>query len=128
MPDTRSWTDKRVDEFVGNLLQVGVLLSAITVLTGGALFLFRHGHAPANYHTFRGEPGELRGVTGVVRGALAGRSDALIQLGLLLLIATPVARVVFSIFAFIEQRDRVYVVITLIVLAALLFGLAGASL
>ena len=50
---------------------------------------------------------------------LDGRGRALIQLGLLLLIATPVARVAFSVFAFERQRDWTYVGITLFVLAVL---------
>ena len=52
---------------------------------------------------------------------LGGRG--IIQLGLLLLIATPVARVVFSVIGFVRQRDFVYVVLTLIVLAVLLYSL-----
>ena len=49
----------------------------------------------------------------------------MIQLGLLLLIATPVARVAFSLVAFIRQRDRTYIVITTIVLGLLLYSLMG---
>jgi uncharacterized membrane protein len=58
---------------------------------------------------------------------LAGQGRGIIQLGLLFLIATPVARVVFSIFAFSVQRDRLYVVVTLTVLAILMFSLTGAQ-
>ena len=59
------------------------------------------------------------------RGAIAPRPDAVVQLGLVLLIATPVARVAMSLVAFILQRDRVYVVVTSIVLALLIFSLSG---
>ena len=59
----------------------------------------------------------------VTVGALALHARAIIQLGLLLLIATPVARVVFSVYAFARQRDWVYVVVTLIVLGVLLYSL-----
>jgi uncharacterized membrane protein len=52
-------------------------------------------------------------------------SRGLIQLGLLLLIATPVARVAFSVLAFAEQRDWLYVSITLVVLAVLVYSLAS---
>lgn len=58
---------------------------------------------------------------------LDGRGRALIQLGLLLLIATPVSRVAFSVFAFERQRDWTYVGITLAVLAVLVYSLAGGS-
>jgi uncharacterized membrane protein len=50
------------------------------------------------------------------------------QLGLFLLIATPVARVVFSLLAFAIQRDHLYVGITLVVLAVLTFSLTGGQL
>ena len=49
----------------------------------------------------------------------------MIQLGLLVLIATPIARVAFSLVAFALQRDRIYVIVTLIVLAVLLYSLTG---
>lgn len=57
--------------------------------------------------------------------ALELRSRGIIQLGLLLLLATPVARVAFSIYAFAHQRDLTYVFITSIVLAILLYSLAS---
>jgi uncharacterized membrane protein len=64
-------------------------------------------------------------VGGIVRGVRALHEAAVVQLGLLLLIATPVARVAFSLVAFILQRDRVYVVVTMIVLGLLVFSLVG---
>ena len=63
-----------------------------------------------------------------MRDSLHGRPRGLIQFGLLLLIATPVARVAFSVFGFTQERDWVYVVITLIVLALLVYSLSGGSL
>ena len=67
----------------------------------------------------------MRTVSGIIRGTASFHGRNIIQLGLLLLIATPVARVAFSVVAFALERDRLYVVITLIVLAVLLFSLAG---
>lgn len=119
------WTDHQVEQFIGKLLQAGVLLSAVVVLLGGVAYLVRYGSAPADYRTFRGVPAGLDSVHGVIGGALKLRSRWIIQLGLLLLIATPIARVVLSLFAFARQRDRAYVVITALVLGLLLFGLSG---
>jgi uncharacterized membrane protein len=76
-----------------------------------------------DYGVFRGEPGYLRSLAGIVRAALTGDSRAIVQLGLAFLIATPIARVAFTLVAFALQRDRVYVGVTLLVLALLLFGL-----
>jgi uncharacterized membrane protein len=63
-----------------------------------------------------------------LREALVWRphAAAVIQLGLLLLVATPVARVIFSVFAFAWERDWLYVLLTLIVLAVLLYSLFAA--
>ena len=119
------WSDQRLEMVIGVLLQVGVLLAAAVVVLGGILFLARHGSSIPSYHVFQGEPTDLRTVSGIFRYALAFEGRGIIQLGLLLLIATPVARVVFSIAGFALERDHMYVVITIIVLAILIFSLAG---
>lgn len=125
-PDARSrWTDEQVDQILGNLLRVGVVVATVVAVIGGVLFLAKHGLEPARGRVFQGEPPELRSVGAILRGALALRPDAVVQLGLLLLVATPVARVAMSLVAFILQRDRVYVVVTSIVLALLIFSLTG---
>jgi uncharacterized membrane protein len=117
------WPDHRVEQMVGNLLRIGVLVSTAIVLVGGAIHLLRHAGEAADHFAFHGEPIELCHPASIVReaGSLSGRG--VIQVGLLVLIATPVFRVVFSAYAFWRQRDRAYVVITLIVLAVLTFGL-----
>jgi uncharacterized membrane protein len=128
MTGRQRWTDEQVEQVIGNLLRYGVLTAALVTLAGGVLFLIRHGGEPADHHLFKGEPADLRTVSGVVRDTLAGSSRGLIQLGLLLLIATPVGRVVFSVYAFLRERDWLYVVVTLFVLAVLLFSLFGPEL
>ena len=123
----RSWTDQRIENILGNLLRAGVLLSALVVLIGGVIYLLRHGRSPMDFGVFRGEPADLRGVRGIIRDTLALRGRGIIQLGLLLLIATPVARVAFSIFGFAEEHDRMYVVFTVIVFSILLYSLIGSA-
>ena len=118
-------TDERVERIIGTLLRVGVMLAAGVVTAGAALYLWRHGGEHPDYRTFHGVPAELRTLGPILRGVWTGRGRALVQLGLILLIATPVARVAFSVFAFAQQHDRIYVLITLIVLAILLYSLAG---
>ncbi len=75
-----------------------------------------------------GEPADLRSVSGIMKSAISFHTRGLIQLGVRLLIATPVARVVFSIIAFALQRDRTYIVVTLIVLGVLFYSLFGGGL
>jgi uncharacterized membrane protein len=119
------WTDERVEAVMGNLLRTGVILAAMVVLAGGILYLIRYGATFPDYRVFRGEPADLRNVSGILTSAIDLRSRALIQVGLLVLVATPVARVAFSVFAFARQHDFTYVVLTLIVFTVLLFSLAG---
>jgi uncharacterized membrane protein len=107
------------------MLRSGVILSTALVLGGGIWYLFQFGAERPEYGTFHGEPAMLRSVSGIVRGAVALDARSWVQLGLLVLIATPVARVLFSIFAFAAQRDRTYVTITLVVAVVLLYSLFG---
>lgn len=124
----KQWTDQNIEEWIGNLLRVGVTLAATVVLFGAGIYLARHGRETPHYRVFRGEPADLRTISGIAKAALAVQGRGLIQLGLLLLIATPVARVAFSVAAFAIERDRLYVVVTLIVLAVLMYSLAGGHL
>lgn len=121
------WRDRRIEIILGNLLRAGVLFSAAVVLCGACIYLFRHAHEPADYRVFRGEPSEFRTIPGVIQSVINGRGRGLIQLGLLLLIATPIARVAFSVAGFAIERDRLYVALTLIVLAILLYSLLGSG-
>lgn len=122
------WSDDAVELLVGRLLRVGVLAAAALVLVGGILYLARHALEPAHGAVFAGEPDDLTRVGGILRssGELTGRG--LIMGGLLLLIATPVARVALSLVAFVLQRDGLYVGITAFVLALLLASLVGGAL
>jgi len=117
------WTDQQVEEIIGRLLITGVLISAILVAGAGIFYLLKYGSAPPHYRIFNGEPADLRSVHGAFADALAGKRRGLIMVGLLLLIATPIARVIFSVFAFLRENDRLYVGITLVVLAVLFFSL-----
>jgi uncharacterized membrane protein len=111
---------------LGTLLRVGVSAAAAVVLMGGALYLSRHGMEHPAYHTFHSGPSDLRTLPGIIAGALHLREREVIQFGLVLLIATPIARVAFAVFAFFHQRDWLYVGISALVLALLLYGLATA--
>jgi uncharacterized membrane protein len=112
-----------LDRHIGVLLRTGMAVSASVILLGGVLFLLRHGSEVVDYHTFHGVPPELRSITGIANGAIHGHALPLIQFGLLLLIATPVLRVVFSVFGFAAEKDYLYTGIALIVLAVLLYSL-----
>jgi uncharacterized membrane protein len=117
--------ERRVETLIGNLLRGGVLASAVVVLLGGVFYLAADGTGEPHYQLFRGERSELRSVPGVIRDALQLRSRGVMQLGLLLLMATPVMRVIVAGIAFALQRDKTYVAVALIVLASLTYSLFG---
>jgi uncharacterized membrane protein len=121
-------SDRRLEAIIGNLLRAGVVIAAAVTSIGGVIYLAHSGESVAHYRVFRGEPADLRHVKGVLSDAYSGDGLGIMQLGLLLLIATPVARVAFSLAAFAVQRDRLYVVVTLVVLGVLSFSIAGGQL
>jgi uncharacterized membrane protein len=118
-------SDQKIELIVGNLLIVGVCLSAALVVVGGIAFLIGHANEHPHFKVFKGEPADLRGIPGILEDVRRWDSRGVIQLGLLVLLATPVARVAFSLLAFMRQRDKTYVVVTCIVLTVLLYSLFG---
>jgi uncharacterized membrane protein len=123
MSASKRLSEHDAEQLIGRLLQTGVLLAAAVTLVGGALLLAQHGSSAPAFSDFRGQPGNLTSIIGILRGVRAGQSDAIVQLGIVLLIATPIARVAFTLVVFALQRDRIYVFITLFVLMLLLYGL-----
>ncbi len=120
----RGLSDERVDGIISDLLRIGVIASAVIVFSGGILYLVSDGSKPApDLQEFHKQPEKLRNPIHIVREAVSLRVLGLIMLGLLLLIATPVARVIFSVAAFALQRDYLYVLFTLLVLSVLLYSL-----
>jgi uncharacterized membrane protein len=119
------WTDEEFDVRLAMVLRGGVLASALVVLVGGIVYLARHGVERPQYHVFPSKSASFRSLNAVfsLTTILSGRG--LIQLGLLLLIATPVARVVFSIIGFVRGRDWLYVAVTLTVLILPTYSLAA---
>jgi len=115
-PDSHA--EKIATTSIGWILQGGVLLSAAVVVLGILLLLLRPGGlSPERMLAF---PTTLNQVAA---GLLVLRPQAVITLGLLLLIATPVIRVAASILVFAFERDRKFVIITLTVLVILLGSL-----
>ena len=123
--DERHETDQRIEIFLGHLLRLGVTLAALIVIIGGVMYLKGAPSTIPNYKTFHGQPEELTSVRQTVQGSADFQPLAIIQLGLLLLIATPVARVFFSIIGFAMERDWMYIGFTIVVLLLLLHSLTG---
>jgi uncharacterized membrane protein len=116
--------DQRLEVLIGGMLRVGVSVSALVVLAGGILYLMRGGAAP-DYTHFHSAPKEALSIGGTFWGVVHGSAVSIIQLGILLLIATPVVRVIFALVGFLLQRDKLYVLVSAVVLAILLFSLVN---
>lgn len=117
--------DAGVERALGGLLRAGVLTAGAVVLAGALLFLAGHGAEPADFATFRGEPEDLRNLSGMLRSAFALEGRGVMQLGIAILIATPIARVALSVGAFARARNARYAAITATVLAVLVYSMFG---
>lgn len=118
-------TDERLDTIVGVVLRLGVIIAAALVLAGGVAYLIHNPAAPADHKIFRGVPAGFKTFPGIVAGAAALDPLFIIQLGLLVLIATPVLRVIICAAGFALQRDWLYAAVSMIVLALLVYSIAG---
>jgi uncharacterized membrane protein len=122
-----AWTETELDIRMGRLLQWGITLAACVMLIGAAVFLFHYAKTLPSYRTFRGGTSRLQSLHGILGQAIRGDGSGLIQLAVVLIIATPVARVIFAAYAFFRQRDWLYAVISMTVLSLLIYGLVHAA-
>ncbi len=121
--------DTDMQAIIGWVLRAGVFVSMLVVFIGGVIYLSRHSTEHIDYHEFKGVPDFVHTLPGIFHGILAGRGRAIIQAGIILLIATPVVRIIFSAVGFMIEKDYLYVGITLLVLliiiSAILTGHGG---
>ncbi len=122
LPPTASSEEQQVALMVSRLLRGGVLLSAAIVLIGAIVYLNQHPEQVPFYHVFTGEPHQLRTLHGIVYSALSFSGRGIIQLGLLVLLATPLARVAVALVGFMMAYDKLYTAVAGLVLAILVFG------
>ncbi len=116
-------SDYDIEAVMGKLLITGVIVSGTLILFGGIYYLMQHGFSTPHFKTFRGEPSNLRSVSQIFKGVIHFDSLSIIQLGLLLLIATPISRVIFSVIGFLFEKDYLYVLISLIVLGIIAYSI-----
>ncbi|HUZ45686.1 MAG TPA: DUF1634 domain-containing protein [Terriglobia bacterium] len=114
---------RRMEKLIGIVLLAGVLISAFIVLFGGVLYMWRHGSSPVHYRIFRGEPSDLRSLAGIWKDFEQGSGRGAIQFGLMLLVGVQLVRVALTGVLFLLNRDKIFVVITFLVLAMLTYAL-----
>lgn len=119
------FADRDVQLILGTLLRVGVISAMAVVFAGGVIYLLSNYASVVDYHVFDAHKSGLSSMAAVYKGVIEFDGRAIIQFGTLLLIFTPVARVVFSVFSFLIERDYLYVVIGLLVLVVILISLSN---
>lgn len=120
-------TDEQIDRAIGIILRTGVILAALFVAGGGIAYLWTHANIAPQYAKFRGAPANLTHISTIVREFTSLQPRLVIQFGLILLMATPVVRVIACALGFGVQRDWKYVIVSLIVLTFLMISLIGHS-
>jgi uncharacterized membrane protein len=108
--------------FLGKTLRLGTIVSCAITLLGGIIYLFHSHHITPDYspENFKGAAGYLREFSGIIPRILEADGAAIIQLGVIVLIATPIVRILFSVVAFLLEKDYLYVGITLLVLGIII--------
>jgi uncharacterized membrane protein len=114
--------DQRLEIAMGRMLRVGVTVAALVVLAGGVLYLSQSSSPIPDYSHFHGAPAAYEHITAIFAGALRIESKSLIQFGILLLIGTPISRVLSGVVGFAFMKDRLYAAVSAIVLIVLLLS------
>ncbi len=117
--------DTDIQLLIGRVLRMGMFLSMSVVFFGGIIYLYRHGHSIADYSEFKSISPFLLHAVSLVRGVYALRGQAIIQFGIILLIATPIVRVAFSVVGFIMEKDYMYTCISLMVLCIIFISMVS---
>jgi uncharacterized membrane protein len=117
--------DTDMQSLLGNVLRAGTVISISVVFFGGVIYLIRHGHSVAGYTSFKGVPAFVQHSDGLINGAIHLKGQAIIQLGIIMLIATPILRVVISAVGFVLEKDYFYVAISILVLLIIFISMLG---
>src|ERR1700740_2866714 len=123
MASQGKFKDTDMQLIIGWILRGGVAVSMAVVVIGGVFFLYRHGHSVPDFRAFKGVPDFINSPQKVFESALQLRGQAIIQLGIALLIATPILRVVFAAIGFILEKDHLYTLISIIVLLVIIISM-----
>ncbi|MCL4389283.1 DUF1634 domain-containing protein [Candidatus Marsarchaeota archaeon] len=116
-----------LEYIIGNTLRIGVVASIIIILTGLALLLLMPSASRYAISIIASPTSKLNSSV-IGFGAMLNGLESLdgvyyIMLGLAVLIATPVARVLLSVLWFFQRRNVIYTVITFIVLTNILVAI-----
>jgi uncharacterized membrane protein len=117
-----SEADLKMEVNISRMLRAGVSVAALVVLAGCILYLWQAHGIEADYRHFHGVPAPADQVGPIFEGIRHLDSRSIIHLGILFLIATPILRVAYCVFGFAAQKDKLYVLVSSIVLLVLLYS------
>jgi uncharacterized membrane protein len=123
----KKFKDTDMQLLLGQVLRAGTVISISIVFFGGVLYLYRHGHSTADYRVFKGTPNFVHQAKGLFQGMASLKGQAIIQIGIMLLIATPILRVIFSAVGFMLEKDYLYLGISLLVLLIIIASMLSGS-
>lgn len=109
-------TDKNMQHTLANVLRIGVWLATATIALGGIVFLHSKAHTKIVFDVFKPHDATYISVATILSGLKVADGLAIVQLGIFLLILTPVVRVLFAVVGFLKEKDYLYVAIGTLVL------------
>ncbi|WP_060872586.1 DUF1634 domain-containing protein [Myroides odoratus] len=122
---TTKFTDNQLQSIIGNVLRYGVLSALTVTLLGGIILLAKDSQQMVSFSTFVEKDQNLFVVfKTILQGIKDWNGESIIFLGILLLFLTPALRLLLSLFSFILEKDAMYVVITLIVIAVIILSVS----
>ncbi|WP_316799881.1 DUF1634 domain-containing protein [Pedobacter frigidisoli] len=125
MRQDKNLEDKDIQVILGTMLRAGVVISMAIVLVGGFIFLFHNQGSLTDYRVFKPELAKFSSIIKIFKGIPSLEGDAIIQFGILMLIFTPIARIIFAIISFFIEKDYLYVLIGFIILTIITISLSG---
>lgn len=113
-----------IQQLIGNTLRWGVSIACIVAFIGGILYLVQHGSEPMkdySHFSYADEhSADFTTLSGIIRGLLNFTAVGWIQTGVLVLLLTPIMRVLLSLIDFLQEHDWLYALITALVLAVII--------
>lgn len=123
-PNKKNLVDKDIQQVIGHLLRYGIWTALTVACIGGMIYIFRHSTETVNYSRFIEKDEDIfHIVSAAVSGMLQWKGRSIILIGVLLLFLTPVLRLVFSLVAFLFEKDYLYVGITALVILIISFSI-----
>nr|WP_314498123.1 DUF1634 domain-containing protein [uncultured Chryseobacterium sp.] len=113
----KNFTDVDLNRSVGNLLRLGVILSVIISLVGFVKLFTEGFKMPRKYKLLEMGTSSEKVWSQFWETLCKGEGMAIIQLGILILIFTPLMRIIFALIGYLKEKDYLYVLISSIVLA-----------